>query len=244
MKRDKRETVDKHFTYFTVLETLQKSKGCAFCDLKKKVSFKYLDALLYEKVNDPGIRKELAKSNGYCHRHAHQLVSLGGALGIGIIYNDQLSYFLKFIDSKKSKVSKTRQGKRKVQRNTGTAESLWVREDMCPVCRVEQETLSRYFVIFVDSLKEREDSKMRNAFESSHGICVPHFLEILEYANTLEIREYLIKHEKLKLQSIQEVLREFIRKQDYRFEKEPVTKEEGKSWIDSVIMMTGSKDAF
>ncbi len=244
MKRDKRETVDKHFTYFTVLETLQKSKGCAFCDLKKKISFKYLDALLYEKVNDPGIRKELAKSNGYCHRHAHQLISLGGALGIGIIYNDQLSYFLKFIDSKKSKVSKTRHGKKRVQGNTGTVESMWIHEDMCPVCIVEQETLSRYFVIFVDSLKEREDSKMRNAFESSHGICVPHFLEILEYADTLGIREYLIKHEKLKLQSIQEVLREFIRKQDYRFEKEPVTKEEGKSWIDSVIMMTGSKDAF
>jgi len=102
--------------------------------------------------------------------------------------------------------------------------------------------MERYFKIFIDSLKAEKE--MREAFESSHGICVPHFLKLIGYTDNIGIGEYLFKYEKQKLKNIQGLLKEFIRKEDYRFKEEPITREEGRSWIDSVRMMTGFKGAF
>ena len=245
MKKKRKDNVDKHFTYFKVLEALQKSKGCFFCGLIKKVSFKYLDALLYEKVNDGGVRKELLKSNGFCHRHAHELVSIGGALGIGIIYDAQMSHFLEFIDLNKKRLAKT--NRKDALAVSGSTDKkgfsyLWFGKNKCPACRVENEAVTRYFKIFIDSLKTEKE--MRDAFESSGGICVPHFLKLLDYTDNVDMREYLIEQEEEKIKDLKAVLKEFIRKQDYRFKEERVTRSEGKSWIDSVRMMTGCKDAF
>jgi len=251
LKKKRKDSVDKHFTYFKVLEALQKSKGCFFCDLIKKVSFKYLDALLYEKVNDGGVRKELLKSKGFCHRHAHELVSIGGALGIGIIYDAQMSHFLEFIDLNKKRI--TRRNRKGTLDVCGSADGndgngrkglsyLWFGKNRCPACRVENEAIKRYFKIFIDSLKTEKE--MRDAFESFGTLCVPHFLKLLDYTGNTEMREYIIEQEEKKIKDLKAVLKEFIRKQDYRFKEEPVTKSEAKSWIDSVKMMTGCKGVF
>ena len=65
-----KRTPEKHLLYFTVLEAFQKAKGCALCELEAEATRRYLDSLLYESVNDPGVRENLVRAKGYCRRHA------------------------------------------------------------------------------------------------------------------------------------------------------------------------------
>ena len=56
----------KHMGYFDclLLEALQKAKLCALCELEARSTRRYLDNLLYENVNDLGVRGALAWSRG------------------------------------------------------------------------------------------------------------------------------------------------------------------------------------
>ena len=43
--------------------------GCPICRLKARVAERYLDGLLWESVNDPGMRDQVRRSLGFCHEH-------------------------------------------------------------------------------------------------------------------------------------------------------------------------------
>jgi hypothetical protein len=76
---------EEHLPYFTVLEAFQKAKGRAMCELEADAARRYLDSLLYESVNDPGVRENLIRSKGYCLRHAHLLLGFKDGLGTAIL---------------------------------------------------------------------------------------------------------------------------------------------------------------
>jgi hypothetical protein len=65
--------------YFDVIEALTKTTGCALCALETKSLKRYFDALLYEIVNDPKVRNELAQSKGYCRQQADMLLDCHGS---------------------------------------------------------------------------------------------------------------------------------------------------------------------
>jgi len=79
-RQNDRRKFEKHLPYFIVLEAFQASKGCALCNLETEGMRHYLDSILYESVNDTKVRAELKRSHGYCHRHAHQLITFDNAL--------------------------------------------------------------------------------------------------------------------------------------------------------------------
>jgi acetylornithine deacetylase/succinyl-diaminopimelate desuccinylase-like protein len=85
--------MDKHSTYYTVLDALKAAKECPLCALEAGAIHGYFDAILYEAVNDPKVRAELVRSKGYCHRHAHYLTDMRDSFGIAILYQDQLQLF-------------------------------------------------------------------------------------------------------------------------------------------------------
>jgi hypothetical protein len=55
------------------------------CELEAAATRRYLDSLLYESVNDPGVRENLIRSQGYCLRHAHLLLGFKDGLGTAIL---------------------------------------------------------------------------------------------------------------------------------------------------------------
>ncbi len=211
-----------------MLEEFQNARECPFCSLAAKSSHKYLDALLYEKVNDGGVRKELKKAHGFCKKHAKELVSLGGALGIGIIYREQLKNFMELL----SAVRVSRVDNEKLLKEI----SRWSNHSKCPACEFERNAIERYVDTFIYFL---DDGDMRKAFESSNGVCVEHFTLVLSRIEDAERRDYFVGVEVEKLRHLYNNVEEFIRKQDYRFKNEPVTRDEADSWIRVVRIMTG-----
>jgi hypothetical protein len=61
--------------------------GCAVCRLKAAATQRYLDSMLWESVNDPGLRHDIRQARGFCHEHAWESVAPG------------FSFLNEFIDS-------------------------------------------------------------------------------------------------------------------------------------------------
>ncbi len=50
-----------------------KQNACPICWVSQKSVQRFLDGLLYENVNDPGIRRHMPAVLGFCNRHAWQV---------------------------------------------------------------------------------------------------------------------------------------------------------------------------
>ena len=221
----------KHMPYYTVLEALKTAKGCALCELEAKAMHRHLDNLLYENVNDVGVRGDLARSRGYCPRHAHMLAGFQDGLGTAILYQDQVRLFLRFLGQLQGMMAKVLS--KNVQRQ-------WGLHDVCPACRNELQTRQGHVSTLVEALSEAD---MRQAFSASAGLCVHHFLAVLQKADDAKSRQFLLSVQEQKFKDLLRDLREFCRKHDYRFVKDGFGKEKD-SWQRAINMMTGLKDVF
>jgi len=221
----------KHMGYFDVLEALQKAKVCALCELEAHGMRRHLDNLLYENVNDVGVRGDLARSRGYCRRHAHMLLEFADGLGTAILYRAQVKMFLEFLKGLNSLPAKLRRK---------TPPKSWNQEALCPACVIQSHGRHGYMSTLLEWIG---DPKLRKAFDDSPGLCVPHLLLALRQARDASLREYLTTAHIGKYLVLANELAEFIRKQDYRFRDEPWGAEKD-SWRRAVNMMVGMKDVF
>jgi hypothetical protein len=225
---------EKHTVYFEVLEAFQKAQLCAVCELETGNVRRYLENLLYENVNDRGVRARLVRSRGFCHRHAHMLLGFGDALGTAILYQDQLRICVETLQSLQA-----RSGSR---RSRDAGESLQG-EVRCPACVVQLESRRRSVETL---LKWLDDPEMHKAFEGSPGLCLAHLLPILADVKDQSVREKIAAAQVRKYSALAEELAQLIRpenRDDYRTRGEPLGKE-GDSWQRAVRMLVGSKEVF
>ena len=80
------------FSYFEILDACQEP-ACPVCSLGHAAARRNVNTLIYEGVNDYGLRAKLRESLGYCHEHAWLLPEAGesAALGIAIVHRDLLN---------------------------------------------------------------------------------------------------------------------------------------------------------
>lgn len=219
--------MDKHIAYHELLDAVRGSKGCPLCGLEARSVHRYLDSLLYESVNDPGVRADLAQSRGFCKRHAQRLAALRNALGAAILYDEQARLFLEFIGTLPDTPDK--RAKRPEE---------WPRAGRCPACRTEAECGGRYASILASGLEEEE---MRSAYSSCPGLCASHFIRVLGETRNTDTYRFLLSHERARVDTLLHELREFQRKHDYRFHHEHFGGE-GDSWLRAIRLMAGEDD--
>jgi hypothetical protein len=224
----------KHIPYFNLLDALKES-GCAICTLIKKSVHKSMDDFLYERVNDPGVRKEIRESFGFCNRHAWQMQKFGDGFGLSIIYH-YLSGLL--ID----KMDKQMDAKTLIK---GLLQDKEMRnfqkiQNTCMVCKEAKEVERRYIEVFIENF---EDAELQFAFKSSFGLCLPHLLTLLKLCKDAKISAEILRIESAKIKSIIEELKEFERKHDYRFSEEKFGRE-GDSWIRAIEKLIGKEGVF
>ena len=217
---------EKHLPYYIVLEALGQAAGCPLCSIEIEGTKRYLGGLLYESVNDPGVRRDLILSRGYCHRHAHVLAGARSGSGTAILYRDQVGLFLEFLKTVR------RPG---VRRLRSSATAGWSKRAQCPACRLEDESRARHAAVLIDGLA---DDRMRAAFDSCPGLCVPHFLFVYDRIASPDLRGYLLETQQRKFRALQEELSEFIARHDYRRIKEGFG-EVGDSWLRAIRLMVG-----
>ena len=80
--------------YYPEIRDALGQPGCAFCRLLTVRADRYLDAVLWELVNDHAVRAELNEARGYCQQHGWLLVRKGAALGVAILMRDVVKTLL------------------------------------------------------------------------------------------------------------------------------------------------------
>ena len=236
------------YSYFDLLEACAKP-GCPQCRLSEKWVNSYLDAIMYESVNDPGTREQLHRSLGYCNEHAWRLPDTGGgaALGIAIIYRDLAGRILGALEKARFAPANRlslRQAQELLDREKPTvATQALVRglqpHEECPACahRDMMETIA--LTAMLNALAQN-DERMQAALKTSAGLCLPHLRRAFELARDQIAFERLLTITKEKVSELVSELDEFICKSDYRFNQDGFGPE-GDSWRRALAWMVGAR---
>ncbi len=65
--------MSRHIAFYELRDAFAQP-GCPLCRLEARVAERYLDFLLWERVNDPDLRQNLRQARGFCRDHAWMLV--------------------------------------------------------------------------------------------------------------------------------------------------------------------------
>ncbi|MBI2941350.1 MAG: hypothetical protein HYY04_13020 [Chloroflexi bacterium] len=147
----------RHSHVYDLLEALA-GPGCPVCALVRRTSWRYLDTLAYENVNDPGIRARLRAAHGFCNRHAWAFLDeQREALGTAIIARDVLRTLSNTTDWVMSRLA-----------------AAMACRGPCPTCAAEQTTAAHVLGTLAETLAEED---VAIAYRRSDGLCVPHLLQ-------------------------------------------------------------------
>jgi hypothetical protein len=228
----------RHLSYFVLRDALGQ-EGCPVCRLVNEGSRRFLDTLLYESVTDPFVRARIRASRGFCNWHAWMLPNaFSPQSGIAAIHEDVLAQEIEALRH----AARPRYGLGWWERvRDRFARDRRRRPARCPACAVSSDSVERNGLhVFIESLAERE---FYLAFVENFGLCLPH-LRMLEarhpqHPNLPEVRRVQLA----KLEAMRADLLEFGRKQDYRFNQEPMGPEQD-CWLRSIEMLAGKAHVF
>jgi Family of unknown function (DUF6062) len=188
-------------------------EGCPLCRLTQENVQRYLDAWKYELFTDISIREELRRSQGFCHIHTWQLVSMGANLQLAQAYRDILSDTAEQLQgdgsSTASSLHKSWRHRRREPKQERTP---------CPACLQRDQALERLLPELRQALL---DQTFYTRFAASSGLCLEHFRIACDGRNTTGEWLPLLRAAQLAcLQRLDEQLGELIRKHDYHFKDE------------------------
>ena len=234
----------KFMSYFNLRDALAQP-GCPICTLVERVSSRYLDSLLYERVNDVGTREDLRESLGFCNWHAWKALEIGSfALGMGILYGDILEQVEARLDKVRDSLPLTNRASSWIKffrpSPKVSSPSALRPQRRCPACRRAGFFERVYLQTLLDFISEED---FANPFSLSAGICFPHLIAITENFPYHPNLPLLVRKQIDKLQSLRGEVAEFVRKQDYHFFREPRGAEVD-SWKRAMEMVVGRREIF
>jgi len=202
-----------------LFEALEKP-GCPICRLVESAERKVIENILYEYVNDPGVRGEIRRSWGLCTHHAWLFLRLAlspetaGMLGAAIIYEDVVSELIE-----------------RLSRGEVPLDDV-----DCPVCRAARETEDIYVAEFTRCYNESQG--FRSLYAQSPAILCRHHLALVLQGLGEEARNALLEQQRAKLMDVRKRLESLINKHDYR-SKEPITRREQEALWEAVEALRG-----
>jgi hypothetical protein len=234
---------EKAFSHFDIIDACAQP-GCPLCRLSDAVVQRYLDAILYEAVNDPPTRAVLTRSQGYCNDHAWRLTQAtgGAALGVALIYRGLLTDIGAALDGarydqRRSLFKPDRDSPRRVA--AGLPPRSLQAELGCPACAQRDQMEALAARALVEALARR-DALMQAALAASAGLCLVHLRAALALAPNTAAFDFLRDDARQHLARLAAELSEYIRKNDYRFAGEPIGAE-GDSWQRALAALVGTR---
>jgi hypothetical protein len=209
----KAPALEKHSTYFEFLDACR-LEGCPVCTLSDKAVHRHLDSLLYENVNDPGVRQKLRASLGFCRRHSQKLLTMGDAFGIAIIYQDVLKHIVGALQEDDAPES------------TGE----------CPACAIERKASNSYVATLISFLADEE---LKKTLLKSDGLCLAHLKHCADTIGNAGLSPWLVALQIKNLRRRRHDLSEYVRKQDVQFKHETITKAEEQACENAIDFLVG-----
>jgi hypothetical protein len=214
--------------YHDLLADLQRP-GCPICHGADRAVWRYLDGLLWESVNDAGVRMGLRASHGYCRAHSVMFLRVAdahvGSHGLAILLEDLLMHVV--ADAELEASAKNR------RRGSGPLRP----EAPCSACVLARHTEESYVRILAAS--EEGSAPYEGIGREARGICLPHLAFGLSLIVDARQRARLVATFRRGTEELTRELSEFVRKQDYRYHHERITDGEASSWRRGVFRLVG-----
>jgi hypothetical protein len=219
---------------------------CPLCRLKARAAGRYLDGLLWESVNDPEVRDQVRRAQGFCHEHGWGLVRPGASLGVAILMHDALQGVLGAMADAHFEALPAlslRRAQENLDRSRPSAATAGLIDRLtprgrCPACVQAEKMEKVYLTTLVGHLLE-EDGLLA-AYEASDGLCLAHFRQALRYVRDEATFRSLVNAQQIIWQRLADRLAEAIRKSDVRFRDEPVG-DEGSAWLRGIAALSGAQ---
>lgn len=223
-------------TYFELLEALQ-AEGCALCYLGQRAVRRWLDAILFESINDPSIQENLKATQGFCPAHSELLIGQGNSVGTAILYRAILGDLSKTLVPESSPGGGWRE--RLVRPGAREEKRLPTPNAPCPACEQRDEATARYLKP-LQSL--HQDEALFAAFVGGSGFCVPHLRQAMTVLKG-DALERLLQTQRERWEQLRAELAELIRKNDYRYQHEGFGAERD-AWLRAVRAVKGEPGSF
>jgi hypothetical protein len=238
--------VGRTMSFYDLRDALALS-GCPVCRLIAKATDRYLDNVLWENVNDPGMRNKVRRARGFCNRHAWELASQDAAsLGVVILTRDVLQNVLEVMESAQFEappVLSLRHAQEALNPDQPTEPAAKLvgklaPQEPCPACAEADKMENIYLNALVENLLGEEG--LLDDYQASDGWCLPHFRRALTRVRDEEVFDALMDAQRAIWQRLVGHLDEIVRKSDYRFKDEPRGEESG-AWLRAISAVSGNR---
>lgn len=238
----------KYIPYYDDIVEAMATPGCAFCKLQRRAAERYLDAFLWESVNDPRPRRQVSAARGFCRDHAWLLVRPGAALSTAIVYHDVVAAVLNAVQTtpaveKRSFWQQLRSlwgGKSGGNRDDDRIVQVLQPQQPCPVCENAAEIEGHLCATVLAAMRRSDDFLVH--YRTSSGLCLAHFGALIGATSQPEQRRALIDVQLAIWEALRVELAEFIRKNDHRFREETFGVERD-SWERAIALTSGPQPA-
>jgi len=194
------------------------SQGCPVCRLAQEASRDFLVHLLREGKAHANAYKRIREAGGFCEDHTRWLTRLGA---------ERLG------------------DRRSLARLSG-----WLLDDLdpdfiptspCPACEAAADYERASLAALRDLLHpDTGDADLRERFAAGTGLCLNHFVAAASVIENGESLRMVTDVQARAWGALSRDLKEYLRKHDYRFSREPKTPAEGSSWIRAVATISGT----
>jgi hypothetical protein len=235
---------DKFIGFHRLIEACDEA-GCPACRCLDADTHRYLTGFLYEHMTDPVSRARLRASWGLCNWHAWMLRETADpAFGSAILCEDLLRVLARRLERSATRgAAATLLGRLRARLGRPRAPAivrLYRRRVVCPACSELARAEERYLQT---ALRFVDDPQFEQAYEASHGLCVPHALAALELAAGDAAGDRLLARTLPKWAELRRDLAGFVKKHDHR-NREPFTEAEAAAYLRAIEALHGQAGLF
>jgi len=227
-----------HIDTIPIWDAAKLEGECLLCALERRTELDEAERYLGASVMEPDIRIQV-NDRGFCRKHHAMLFGMKNRLGHALMLESHMIENRKRLDSSWSALEKAGEalsdaslgdrlnGRTKAAKESvlKEAKKIQAMAQTCLMCDTIQDHMLRYLHTFFHLYQN--DREFKRKFLEGKGLCIPHLGQLAEVAveelGTKELGEFvraLAACEKKNLDRIQEDISWFIKKFDYRFDKE------------------------
>lgn len=186
---------------------------CPLCEIQKVVEEQFLYEFLNDAVMEDNTRIKVGKK-GFCARHFDMLFARQNKLSVALQIGTRVDNVKNLINDKKSVGSAIKQ-----------ADAILTAQKTCVICDLVEESMTKYYKT-IAQMFERERDFFKTLIKSK-GFCLNHYAQLLKYSRSAGFiaKEYvsiLGGVQARNMERLQQDLKKFCDKHDYRNALEPL----------------------
>jgi hypothetical protein len=186
---------------------------CPLCEIKKVVEEQFLHEFLNDAVMEDNTRIKVGKL-GFCDKHFDMLFSRPNKLSVAL----QVRTRVDKLQTQFGEVKSVKQAQK-------YASEIKKASTTCIICDLVEESMTKYYKTIAQMYANEKD--FLKTLIGTKGFCMHHYAELLQYSKSASVFaknyvEVLSGVQNRNIQRLQEDLKKFCDKHDYRNANEPL----------------------